>query len=108
MKITNANEYENYKPIGDKVLLALLREDPEKLENVGGILVDQAAALRKNPMRETIVTEVGPECKQVAKGDTVLWNKLNANPFPFGDHDLYFLPESHLVCVTKKAEVSAV
>lgn len=97
-------DYHDYQPIGDKVLLVLLREDAEKLEDVGGILVDRAVVLRKNPMRETEVTAVGPECKQVRKGDVVLWNRLNGQPFPMGDHDLYFLPENHLVCVTKQAK----
>jgi len=95
-------EYQHYQPIGDKVLLVLQRVEPEKLENLDGILVDQQAAMRKNPMRETVVTAAGPECKQVRAGDTVLWNRLNGQPFPFGESDLYFLPENHLVCVTKK------
>lgn len=103
MKIHNPTDYQNYKPIGDKVLLVLDRVEPEKLEDVGGILVDQNAALKKNPIRETVVTEVGPDCKQVQKGATVLWNRLNAAPFPFGDVDLYFLPENHLICVTQEA-----
>lgn len=102
MKITSASEYENYTPIGDKVLLVLPRVDPEKLEDVGGILVDQMAALKKNPIREVVVVAAGPECKQVKAGDSVLFNKLNGQPFPFGDSDLYFLPENHLICVTKK------
>lgn len=103
MKITNASEYENYIPIGDKVLLVLPRAEAEKLENVGGILVDQMAALKKNPIREVEVVAAGPECKQCDKGDLVLFNRLNASPFPFGDNDLYFLPENHLICITKKA-----
>ena len=102
MKIHNQNEYENYTPIGDKVLLVLPRVEPEKLEDVGGILVDQMAALKKNPVREVVVVAVGPECKQVRKGDTVMFNRLNASPHPFGENDLYFMPESHLICVTKR------
>lgn len=102
MKITSTSEYESYTPIGDKVLLVLPRAEAEKLENVGGILVDQMAALKKNPIREVVVVAAGPECKQVAKGDSILFNRLNASPFPFGDNDLYFLPENHLICVTKK------
>jgi len=102
MKLTDPNEYENYEPIGDKVLLVMPRALPEQLDNVGGILVDRAAALRSSPMRETEVIAVGRECKQIEKGDTVLWNMNNANPFPFGDNDLYFLPESHIVCITRK------
>lgn len=101
--LTDPNEYENYLPIGDRVLLVMPKVEAEQLESVGGILVDQAAALRNSPMRETVVTACGPECKQVERGDTVLWNKLNANPLPFGDKELYFLPESHLVCITKKS-----
>lgn len=97
------SDYREFDPIGDKVLLVLDRVDPEKMENVGGILVEAGLAARKNPMRESEVVAVGPECKQVLAGDTVLWNKLNASPFPHGDKDLYFLPESHLVCVTKRA-----
>lgn len=100
MKIHSPTDYENYSPIGDKVLLVLLRAEPEQLVNEGGILVDQNTHLRNNPMRETVVTAVGPDCKQVKKGDTVLWNKLNGAPHPFGENDLYFLPESHLVCIT--------
>jgi co-chaperonin GroES (HSP10) len=103
MKIISQDEYLQYEPIGNKVLLVLLRAEPEKLENVGGVLVDQQAALRKNPVREIEVTAVGPECKQVRAGDLVMFNKLNAAPHPFGDHDLYFLPEEHLICITKKA-----
>lgn len=102
MKIHNPSDYEQYEPIGDKVLLVLPRVEPEKLESVGGILVDQMAALKKNPIREVAVVAAGPECKQVLKGDTVLFNKLNAAPHPFGDNDLYFLPETHLICITKK------
>jgi len=104
MKITDPNEYKNYEPIGDKVLLVMPRVEPEVLENVGGVLVDQMAALRKNPIRETEVLAAGPECKQVERGDIVMWNKLNGAPFPFGDNDLYFLPENHLICITKRAE----
>lgn len=107
MKIHNQNEYENYTPIGDKVLLVLPRVEPEKLEDVGGILVDQMAALKKNPVREVVVVAVGPEVKQARKGDTVMFNRLNASPHPFGENDLYFMPESHLICVTKRAEVAA-
>lgn len=104
MNITllSESDYREFGPIGDKVLLVLDRVDPEKMENVGGILVEAGLAARKNPMRETEVIAVGPECKQVRRGDTVLWNRLNASPFPHGDKDLYFLPESHLVCVTKR------
>jgi co-chaperonin GroES (HSP10) len=103
MKIHSPTDYESYLPIGDKVLLVLPRADPEKLVDLGGILVDENTDLRKNPIRETVVTAIGPECKQVAKGDTVLWNKLNGAPHPFGQTNLYFLPENHLICITKKA-----
>lgn len=96
------SDYTKFIPLGDKVLLVLDRVDPEKMEDVGGILAPADFAARKNPMRETEVVSVGPECKQVQPGDTVLWNKLNASPFPHGDKDLYFLPESHLVCITKR------
>lgn len=102
MKIHNPTDYEQYEPIGDKVLLVLPRVEPEKLESVGGILVDQMAALKKNPIREVQVVSAGPECKQVMAGDTVLFNKLNAAPHPFGDNDLYFLPETHLICITQR------
>jgi co-chaperonin GroES (HSP10) len=103
MKIHTPSDYEKYLPIGDKVLLVLPAVNPEKLQDVGGILIDQNAALKKSPIRETVVIAAGPDCKQVAKGDTVMWNRLNANPFPFGDNELYFLPENHLICVTDKA-----
>lgn len=103
MKLTDPNEYQNYEPIGDKVLLVINRVEPEKMEDLGGILVDQNAALKKNPIRETEVFAAGPECKQVHPGDVVMWNKLNGAPFPFGDKDLYFLPESHIICITKKS-----
>lgn len=102
MKITDPNEYENYVPIGDKVLLVMPQVEPTQLENVGGILIDHAASLKSSPMRETVVMARGPECKQVEKGDVVLWNMGNANPFPFGDKNLFFLSEQHLVCITKK------
>jgi co-chaperonin GroES (HSP10) len=108
MKIHTPTEYEQYEPIGDKVLLVLPRAEPEKLEDVGGILVDQMASLKKNPIREVEVVSVGPECKQVCAGDTVLFNKLNASPHPFGDNDLYFMPESHLICVTKRGDAPRV
>jgi len=104
MKLTDPNEYKNYNPIGDKVLLVMPIIEPTKLENVGGILIDHAAHLKSSPMRETVVVSAGPECKQVKAGDVVLWNMGNANPFPFGDNNLYFLPEQHLVCITKQAE----
>lgn len=104
MNITILPDHTKFTPIGDKVLLSLVRVEPEKLTDVGGILVDQNTALRKSPLRETEVIAVGPECKQVQAGDTVLWNRLNAQPFPHGELDLYFLPENHLICVTKRAE----
>lgn len=107
MKIHTPTDYENYEPIGDKVLLVLNRVDPEKLEDVGGILVDQNSALKNSPIRETVVVAKGPDCKQVKQGDTVMWNRLNATPFPFGDNDLYFLPENHLICITGRAPSSA-
>lgn len=103
MKIHTPTDYENYLPIGDKVLLVLPRVNPEKLVDVGGILLDQNAALKNSPLRETVITAHGPDTKQARKGDTVLWNINNAAPFPFGDNDLYFLPENHLICITKKA-----
>ena len=94
--------YASYKPIGDKVLLLMPREDVnEMVATEGGILVPRDAALRNTPIRETVVTARGPDCKQVQVGDTVMWNVNNANPFPDGDCDLYFLPESHLICITK-------
>lgn len=102
MKIHSPTDYQNYLPIGDKVLLVLTRADPEKLVDEGGILVDQMAHLKKNPIREVEVVAVGPDVKQCAKGDVVMFNKLNASPFPFGENDLYFLPENHLICITKK------
>ena len=102
MKITNVTDYEKYIPLGDKVLLVLPRVEPEQLVKLDGILVDQAAALKKNPVRETRVVAIGAECKQVRPGDLVLFNKLNANPYPFGDNDLYFLPENHLICITER------
>jgi hypothetical protein len=104
MKIHNPSDYQDYKPIGDKVLLVLPRVNPEKLVDVGGgIVADQNFALKNTPIRETVVTAVGPDCKQVEKGATVLWNVNNASPFPFGENDLYFLPENHLICITKEA-----
>jgi co-chaperonin GroES (HSP10) len=106
MKLTDPNEYENYEPIGDKVLLVMPKIEPTALENVGGILVDHAAHLKSSPMRETVVVARGPECKQVEEGDAVLWNINNASPFPFGENNLYFLPESHIVCITRKRELA--
>lgn len=103
MKIHNPNDYENYLPIGDKVLLVLPRIEPDALVDVGGILVDKNASLKNTPIRESMVIAAGPDSKQAHKGDTVLWNINNASPFPFGENDLYFLPEAHLICITKKA-----
>lgn len=95
--------FSTYEPIGDKVLLALPRVDVnEMVATDGGILVPQDAALRATPLRISEVISAGPECKQVRAGDEVWWNANNGNPFPDGDHDLYFLPENHLICITKR------
>lgn len=99
-------DYSTYRPIGDKVFLMLPREDVNEMVKIEGVLVPKGADLRNNPMRETVVTAVGPECKQVKKGDLVLWNVNNAQPFPMGDFDLYFLPENHLICVTLAAPLA--
>lgn len=105
MKIHTPTDYENYIPVGDKILLVLDQEDPNAMENVGGVLAPKDFALKQSPLRETVVTSVGPLCKQVKAGDTVLWNKGNSRqPFPFGVKDLHFLEEHLVICVTKKAE----
>jgi co-chaperonin GroES (HSP10) len=104
MKIHTPTECEQYEPIGDKVLLALPQEDVNALVKEKGILVPQDFSLKQTPLRETVVTAVGPDCVQVWPGDTVLWNKNNGGqPFPWGDKDLYFLDERNLICVLKKA-----
>lgn len=104
MKTLLTPNYASYQPIGDKVLLMLPREDVnEMVATEGGVLIPRDAALRATPMRDSLVIAAGPECKQVCVGDTVRWNMMNANPFPDGDNDLYFLPEPHLICITKKA-----
>lgn len=99
-------DYSNYRPIGDKVFLKLPREDVNEMVMVGGVLVSKNVAGRNNPLRETVVTAVGPDCKQVKAGDICLWNTNNAQPFPMGDFDLYFMPENHLICVTQLAPLS--
>lgn len=103
MKLQLRPHFSTYEPIGDKVLLALPRVDVnEMIATEGGVLVPQHADLKNNPLRDTFVVAAGPECKQVRAGDEVRFNVLNSIPFPDGDNDLYFLPEGHLICITKK------
>lgn len=96
-------DYSTYRPIGDKVFLMLPREDVNDMVMSGGVLVQKGAAMRDNPLRETAVNAVGPDCKQVKAGDTVLWNVLNSIAFPMGDFDLHFPQETHLICITRLA-----
>lgn len=105
MKIIDPNDYLNFQPVGDKVLLALAKVDPNDLQDVGGgILAAKDFADKKTPYRETVVTAVGPDVKQIKKGDTVLWNLHTATHWwPFGLHDLHFLAEANVICITKKA-----
>lgn len=95
--------FSTYEPIGDKVLLALPRLDVNAMvATEGGVLVPADAELKNNPLRDTFVVATGPECKQVRAGDEVRFNVLNAIPFPEDNNDLYFLPENHLICITRK------
>lgn len=96
--------FSTYEPIGDKVLLALPSDDSKGFVKDKGVLVPEDLALKATPLRDSVVIAAGPDCKQVRKGDTVRWNKLNATPFPEGEHDLYFLPEPHLICIIERAE----
>lgn len=96
-------DYSTYRPIGDKVFLMLPREDVNDMVSVQGVLVPKGADMRNNPLRETVATAVGPDCKQVKAGDTVLWNVLNSQPFPIGEFDLHFPQETHLICITRLA-----
>lgn len=104
MKIHNPEEYKEYEPIGDKVLVALPKVDPNELQELGGVLVPKDAADRKNPIKETVVTAVGAKCEHVHKGDTILWNVHTAQHWvPFGAYDLHFLTEATVIAVTKRA-----
>jgi co-chaperonin GroES (HSP10) len=105
MKTTTACEspcYSTYEPIGDKVLLALDREDVNNLVSDDGILVPVGTKEKRTPLRDTVVVAVGPDCKQVQRGDVVRWNKLNGTAFPEGDVDLYFIPEPHLIAIISR------
>lgn len=104
MKIHTPTDYENYEPIGDRILTTLPAEDVNQLENVKGVLVPRDHALKNNPLRESVVVAAGPDCKQAYKGCTVMWNKsVGGTGLPFGDVELFFIEEKYLTCITKKA-----
>lgn len=92
-----------YEPIGDRVLLRMSKEDPNAMKNVGGVLVPAEQSRNNNPIRECTVDAAGPDCKQVKKGDFVMFNLLNFPPLPIGGEDLYFVPEPNLITVVRRA-----
>ena len=96
-------DYKKFEPIGDKVLLVIPREDVnEMIATEGGILVPKSEDRKNNPLQEFYVQAVGPACKTVRAGDTVLYNVHNSPPIPVGDVELRFAQEEHIFCVTHR------
>lgn len=105
MKIKLKADYAKFIPIGSGVILAIPREDVnDMVATEGGILVPASEDRKSNPRQECEVVAVGPLCKTVLKGDTVLYNLLNSEPIPSGDMEIRFAQEEHILCVTRRLQ----
>lgn len=93
-----------YEPIGNRVLLSCPKEEINGHVNVDGILVPEGESRKKNPIIEMTVEAAGPDCKQVSKGATVLFNLNNASATPRGDLEYRWTEEQFILAIVRERE----
>lgn len=103
MKITSPL-VTTYEPIGNRVLLSCPeQEEAQGHVKEGGVLVPAAFVKPKSAYVEMKVEAAGKECKQVAAGDTVLFNPRNAGEEKRDGIEYRWTEEAHIIAVVKRA-----
>ena len=97
-------DYSTYEPIGSGVILSISAEEVNGFVLDKGVLVKESEDRAQNPIQECIVVAAGSGCKDVRKGDIVMFNLLNAPATKVGNVEMRFTQEEHILCVTKRAK----
>ena len=93
VEIDRTRKIKRIVPKRDNIIVE--RRESEDV-SIGGILIPQDSQDKDKPA-EGIITEVGPDVKDLKRGDHILFGKYAGTEYPFGGQTILFMREEEII-----------
>jgi len=97
VEIDRTRKFKRIYPKRDNIIVE--RRESEDV-SAGGILIPQDSQDKDRPA-EGVITEIGPDVKDLSKGQHILFGKYAGTEYPFSGQTILFMREEEVIAVVE-------